>query len=422
MVAAFGCLIMLAWYTEKHALTTIGPGFVPIYFNTALCLTLLSFSLSYVLWQSGKIRHYTSTLQHSEARLEAIFDNIVDGLITINDKGIVQNFNKACEKMFGYKAEEVIGKNIKMLMPSHYADRHDQYLQNYVDTGHAKIIGIGRVLEGRRKDGSVFPMDLSVAEIKLANKRLFSGIVRDITERKDAEEALLRTNQELEKFAYVASHDLKAPLRNIDNLAQWVIEDTHGILPKDAQDKLDLLRERIARLETLLDDILAYSRAGRVVDDPVTIEIAGLVENLVQIHVPAPYTVKTNMAGVSSILSPRTPLEQTLGNLLSNAVKHHDQAQGQIEIEAREKGNFIEFIIRDDGPGIPAEHHERVFQMFQTLQSRDKTPGSGLGMAIIKKLVEWHGGQVWIETKESGARGTTIHFLWPRNTSIKTAA
>ena len=114
------------------------------------------------------------------------------------------------------------------------------------------------------------------------------------------------------------------------------------------------------------------------------------------------------------VISSQTPLEQVFGNLLSNAVKHHDRKEGKIEIEAREHPEFIEFIIRDDGPGIPTQYHERVFGMFQTLQSRDKVSGSGLGLAIIKKLVEWQNGRVWI-VSEDGRRGTEIHFLWPKN-------
>lgn len=359
-------------------------------------------------------------LRESQAKLEAILDNIVDGLIIIDEKGIIQSYNKACEHIFGYAAEDTLQKNVNMLMPEPYSSAHDQYLKNYMGTGHAKIIGLGRELEGRRKDGTVFPMDLSVAEVKLGgNKRLFSGIVRDVTERRVAEEALMRSNKELEKFAYIASHDLKAPLRNIDNLAQWVIEDTQGLLPQESRKKLDLLRDRIARLETLLEDILSYSRAGRLIDDPVVIDTDKVIKQIIQTHLPANFQVK-QVGNFPVILSPLTPLEQIFSNLISNAVKHHDRKSGRIEIKAIERDDYLEFAVCDDGPGIPPEFHERVFQMFQTLKSRDQVAGSGLGMAIIKKLVEWQGGNVWIHS-EAGARGTCVHFLWPISSSTKTA-
>ena len=200
-------------------------------------------------------------------------------------------------------------------------------------------------------------------------------------------------------------------MRNIDNLARWVIEDTEGILPQDARQKLDLLCGRVTALETLLDDVLSYSRAGRIVDAPVRVDVQEMVDRLIQIHVPESFRVEVT-GKMPVIFSPQTPLEQVFGNLLTNAVKHHDRGQGLIKIEARKTENFFEFSVQDDGPGIPPEFHERAFQMFQTLQSRDIVPGSGLGMAIIKKLVEWQGGRVWI-VSEAGKRGTAVHFLWP---------
>jgi two-component system, LuxR family, sensor kinase FixL len=345
------------------------------------------------------------------ALLESILNNIVDGLITIDETGIVQSYNKACEKIFGFAASEVLGKNVKILMPQSYAVEHDQYLANYRETGKARIIGIGREVEGRRKDGSIFPLDLSVAEVKVGERRFFSGIVRDITERKNAELSLMRSNQELEQFAYVASHDLKTPLRNIDNLAKWVFEDNEKTLSGEAKEHLSLLRTCVTRLEVLLDDILAYSRAGRIVDDAREVDVGALVRQIAQTHVPSGFKVQLH-GNFPEIVSPETPLTQIFGNIFSNAVKHHDKGGGIIEVRCTPIGRFYEFSVLDDGPGIPPEYHERAFQMFQTLQSRDKVEGSGMGMAIIKKLVEWQGGRVWIESEE-GKRGTAIHFLWP---------
>lgn len=351
------------------------------------------------------------------ARLESILNNIVDGLITIDERGIVQSYNKACEKIFGYTAAEVQGRNVKMLMPQPYSANHDQYLANYQETGKAKIIGIGREVEGRRKDGTSFPLDLSVAEVKVGSRRYFSGIVRDITERKKVEEDLRRSNQELEQFAYVASHDLKTPLRNIDNLAKWVVEDNEDSLNADTKEKLDLLRTCVSRLETLLDDILSYSRAGRIVDDAQDVDVDALVRQVAQTHVPPSFKVQID-GQLPQIVSPSAPLKQIFGNILSNAVKHHDLGGGVLRIRCEPLGSFYEFVVSDDGPGIPPEYHDRAFQMFQTLQSRDKVEGSGMGMAIIKKLVEWQGGRVWIESKK-GERGTAIHFLWPAQAGIQ---
>jgi two-component system sensor kinase FixL len=348
-------------------------------------------------------------------QLEAILDNVVDGLITIDEWGTILSYNKACEKIFGYLSNEAHGKNISLLMPGEHARKHDQYLKNYMQTGVGKIIGIGRELQGKRRNGTLFPMDLSVAEVRLGNKRIFSGIVRDITQRKRAEEELQRSNKELEQFAYVASHDLKAPLRGIDNLAQWIVEDMGDALTPDAREKMNLLRSRVTRLEALLAGILSYSRAGRIVDTPEKIELGVLVNAVADLHVPDAF--KVEMGDMPVLVSSRTSLEQIFGNILSNAVRHHDKETGVIIIRAAEKDGFYELSVKDDGPGIPPEFHTAAFEMFQTLKPRDKTEGTGLGMAIIRKLVEWQGGKVWIES-DGETRGTAIHFLWPKTFKI----
>ena len=238
------------------------------------------------------------------------------------------------------------------------------------------------------------------------------GIITDATCRKNNEIELLRSNEELERFAYVASHDLKAPLRAINNLVQWVMEDTADILPEESRNNLNLMADRVSRMGTLLEDILTYSRAGRMTDNNVEINSYDLVKSLAEAHVPPPFTIaiSDNMPVLSS---PRTQLEQIFGNLLTNAVKHHDAPQGIITVSAKDAGEFYEFIVGDDGPGIDPAFHDRAFEMFQTLQSKDKVDGSGLGLAIVKKLVDWKNGKVWIES-EKGRRGTEIHFFWPK--------
>src|SRR5690242_7144337 len=171
--------------------------------------------------QSGPNRQESSGLKDTEERLRAILETAVEGIITIDDRGIIESMNPAAEKTFGFSAAEVIGRNVSVLMPSPYREEHDGYLSNYLRSGDAKIIGIGREVVGQRKDGTVFPMDLAVSEVRLANRRLFTGFVRDITERKKAEarlaelaQSLAEKNKELETMVYIASHDLRSPLVN----------------------------------------------------------------------------------------------------------------------------------------------------------------------------------------------------------------
>ena len=162
----------------------------------------------------------------------------------------------------------------------------------------------------------------------------------------------------------------------------------------------------------MLNDILKYSRAGRIVGEVENIDLNVFLGDIAKMGAwDAGYKVVID-GNMPQLLSPRTPLEQVFTNLIVNAIKHHDEKEGTVTITAKEAGTFYEFVVADDGPGIPHEFHERVFQMFQTLQSRDKKEGSGLGLAIVKKLVEWAGGRIWVVS--DGKSGTEMHFLWPK--------
>ncbi|MBP2498695.1 MULTISPECIES: sensor histidine kinase [Methylobacterium] len=246
------------------------------------------------------------------------------------------------------------------------------------------------------------------------------GTNTDITERKGLERRLARhaidlrrSNEGLEQFAYVASHDLKAPLRGIENLVGWIEEDLEGSLTGDVRTNMELLKSRVRRLDSLLDDLLAYSRAGRADATMDTVDTRALVGELaVLVSPPKGFTISAD-ASLPTIQAPRAPLTQALQNLIGNAIKHHDRpAQGHIRVEAKPSGGAVEFVVTDDGPGIPEQFRERVFGMFQTLKPRDEVEGSGMGLAIVRKLVDRQGGKVWLADGSDG-RGLAVHFTWP---------
>jgi two-component sensor histidine kinase len=244
----------------------------------------------------------------------------------------------------------------------------------------------------------------------------------DITDRLRMEDdvrrhvaELERSNRELDDFAHAASHDLKSPLNDIKNLCNWIGEDLGDGVPPDTRRHFALILDRLARLERLLDDLLAYSRAGRERPPAEQFSVSELLAEVIALSpVPAGFRVEVR-ADVGPIRTPKSPLAQVMRNLLGNALKHHDLEQGTIHIEATEAGGRVQFSVSDDGPGIPREFHERVFRIFQTLKPRDEVDGSGVGLALVKKVVETHGGTVAID---SVGRGTTVRFNWPREVDI----
>ncbi|GEM_PF-2374719 len=239
-----------------------------------------------------------------------------------------------------------------------------------------------------------------VKERTAAQGRLF----RSVTE-------LRRSNQELDNFAYGASHDLKAPLRGIRNLTQWIAEDVKDTASAETVNNLALLRNRAERLDMLLDSLLQYSRVGRAGGTPEDVDIAQLVQEIADYIAPGS-GFKVIWRGKNPLIhTNKAPLEQVLRNLIGNALKHHDKRIGTVVVSAREVDNMVEIHVEDDGPGIAPEFHERIFQMFQTLKSRDEIEGSGMGLAIVKKSVEGHGGTVRVEDPPAH-RGTAFIFTW----------
>jgi len=227
---------------------------------------------------------------------------------------------------------------------------------------------------------------------------------------------LKRSNEELNNFAYVASHDLKSPLRGIDQLATWIEEDMGIHLVPEMQDHLRLMRSRVKRMERLLDDLLAYARAGRAGDELVTVNTRELVENIFDLSATN-RPIKLQVAESMPVLcTPKSPLDLVFRNLIVNAIKHHDKPEGTIEVSARPIADGFEFTVKDDGPGIPPEHQQRVFGMFQTLKPRDEVEGSEIGLALVKKTVESIGGRVTLES--DGKNGCTFRFTWPSTVAM----
>jgi PAS domain S-box-containing protein len=377
-------------------------------------------------------------LLDSEARTRAILAAAVDAIITIDERGKIESVNPASEKLFQYTAPEIVGQNVNMLMPAPYKEEHDGYLLNYLTTGEKKIIGIGREVLGLRKDGSTFPMDLAVSEVQLEGRRLFTGIVRDITERKRGEEQLrliaselqgrnadlLRSNQELDAFAYIASHDLKEPLRGIHNYATFLMEDYEKVLDDEGKEKLATLTRLTQRLDGLIDSLLEFSRVGRVdfaLGQTDLHDVIGEVIDSMRITLEAKKIDIRIPVHMPRVRGDRVMLGEVFRNLITNAVKYNDSPQKWIELgfgpdlrPASAEAGLVRrprtvFYVRDNGLGIPEKHFEAIFRIFKRLHERDAFGGgTGVGLTIVKKVVERHGGEIWLES--AVGVGTTFYF------------
>jgi signal transduction histidine kinase len=223
---------------------------------------------------------------------------------------------------------------------------------------------------------------------------------------------LSRLNADLQQFAYAASHDLKAPLHAIARLADWISEDIQGSASPETLENLRLMRQRAARLQMLIASLLRYARAGHTETPVEAVDLAELVGDIVASIAPPPGFVVQFRGEIQVVLTQRSPLEHVLRNLISNAIDHHDRAAGEVIVSASLVGGVTEFRVEDDGPGIGAEFHQRIFAIFQTLKRRDESETSGVGLSIVQKIVERAGGKVWIESAPP-RRGAAFVFTWP---------
>ncbi|WP_124948648.1 CHASE domain-containing protein [Sulfuriferula thiophila] len=343
--------------------------------------------------------------------LRIILDNVVDGIFTIDAYGIVQSFNRAAETIFGYQASEVIGQNVVMLMPEPYHNEHDAYLQNSGKSGIAGIIGIGREVVGRRKDGSTFPMDLAVSSSIHNSQPLFIGLVRDITERK-------RVEQMKREFVSTVSHELRTPLTSINGALGLLAGGALGEMPDQAKQMIAMAHKNSLRLSSLINDLLDMDKlvAGKMTldlqDQPLMPLLEQALESIraygeqynveFQLIVREDVTVRVDSGRII----------QVLNNFLSNAAKFSPQG-GRVEIAVRRIDNIVRVEVIDHGAGVPAEFRERVFQKFSQADSSDtrQKGGTGLGLAISKELIERMGGVIGFESV--AGQGTCFYFELP---------
>jgi two-component system sensor kinase FixL len=362
-----------------------------------------------------------------EAHLNSILETVPDAMIVIDERGTMQSFSKAAERQFGYTADEVIGKNIRMLMPSPYRESHDGYLERYKRTGERRIIGLGRVVVGERRDGSTFPMELSVGEMKSGNARYFTGFIRDLSERQRTDARLQELQAELihisrltamGEMASALAHELNQPLSAIANYTKGsrrllegrsdeITVQIRGALDKAAEQSLRAgqiirrLRDFVARGETER----RVESVKKLIEEASALALVGAKEHAVRV------TFQIDTAH-DLVLVDKVQIQQILLNLIRNAIEAMERsARRELVIASRPVGGFVEISVADTGTGIAPEIAGQLFQPFVTT----KPLGIGVGLSISRSIVESHGGQIRCETNTGG--GTVFRFTAPKVTA-----
>lgn len=358
------------------------------------------------------------------AQLQSILETVPDAMVVIDEQGIIQSFSQTAERLFGWSAPEMIGRNVKILMPSPYRETHDDHLARYRRTGERRIIGIGRVVVGERKDGSTFPMELAVGEVKSSGKHLFTGFVRDLTERQQTEARLQELQSELVHIARLTAlgemastlaHELNQPLSAINNYLKGVLRlsDNNLLTQEQLRDGLNKAADQALRAGQIirrLRDFVARGETERRVESlPKLVEEASALALVGARDLSV--RVRFNLdPAVDQVLVDRVQIQQVLLNLIRNAIdamEDVDRRELTISTSAYEDGLAL-ISVADSGFGISAEVADQLFQPFVTT----KRQGMGVGLSISRTIVESHGGQIWVEANPGG--GALFKFTLQR--------
>lgn len=337
-----------------------------------------------------------------------------DALLVLNTTNHIEVINEAGINLFGFStAEEVKGKHISELcLKAEEAENFINYLHlnGHFDQWQNTFV---------RTDGRVFTACYSGVQIQeegSGHSKLL--VLRDVTLQKISEQKLAeytrrleKSNKALDQFAYIVSHDLKAPLRAISNLSLWLQEDLGTSLSDDNKNNLTMLRGRVVRLESLINGILEYSKVGRTQIASESVDVYTLITEVVEMLSPPSHVEVKIDDGMPVIEAPKVMLLQVFSNLISNAIKYNDKTQVVVKVYCSKKDDHYEFVVEDNGPGIPAEFFEKIFVIFQTLQARDKFESTGIGLTIVKRIIEEQGGKIGVES--TLGEGSKFIFTWP---------
>jgi two-component system sensor kinase FixL len=394
------------------------------FFGTALGLIWIAARLSRIRDRVEKALSATSAaetaLRSREAHLESILGTVPDAMIVIDDHGIVESFSSTAERLFGYKAEEVLGRNVSLLMPSPYREQHDSYIKRYLATGERRIIGVGRIVVGLRKDGSTFPMELAVGEARHDGRRVFTGFVRDLTERQERERRFHEVQSELIHLARLSemgqmvsalAHEVNQPLTAISNYAEAAQARLASDDATKASEWIGKAKAQAQRAADIIARLRAFTKKGEIERRPEN--LAKLVEEASALALVGKRTagVKVNLRldeHATLALVDKVQVQQVLVNLIRNAAEAMaGSPTPELVLATKRVDQKVEVSVADRGPGIPDEVRSKLFQPFVTT----KSTGVGIGLSISRSIIEAHDGKLWVEDNPGG--GTIFRFTVP---------
>jgi PAS domain S-box-containing protein len=352
------------------------------------------------------------SLRESERKFTAIFDQSFELMGIVSLDGVLLEVNQTALDSIGAQREEIAGRYF-WDTPWWHTEQLQQQLQDAIDrAGKGEFIRYE--VQFPHPTGVLLTSDFSLKPVfdDAGSVVTIVAEAHDITERNQIQSELEERNRELDSFVYVVSHDLKAPLRAVSNLSLWIEEDLEGSLTAANQEQMNLLRARIERMSATIDGLLDYARIGRTADSIEPVSVADLIAETLDSLAPPPTFQIAIAKNLPTIYTKRLLLTQVFTNTIGNAIKHHDRIDGAIHIGIAERGNVYEFAIADDGPGIAPEQHDRVFEIFQSVNPQQRSDSTGIGLAIVKKIIEAEGGKIWLESQPG--EGTTFYFTWPK--------
>lgn len=377
-----------------------------------------------------QIQHRDDALSKKEAQTRTILESALHSFIIMDRNGLVQEFNPTAEQTFGYSRDEVIGKEMApLIIPPATRDRHREGLEHYLETGEGKVIGRRMEMTAMRSDGSEFPVEMGITRVESEDTPLFSAFIADITERKQAEEAIRElnaeleqrvrdrtaqlemANSELESFCYSVSHDLRSPLRAIDGFSEALVEDLPEDLPKQAAGYLGRIRSATQRMGHLIDDLLNLSKVTRSGVDFTEVDISALASEVVEaLRQQEPdRKVEVSIWDNMTVTGDARLLRVALENLVGNAWKFTNQVESpRIEVGRMQIDDKSVYFVRDNGAGFDMKYADKLFGPFQRLHRVEEYPGTGIGLATVQRIVHRHGGKVWAEA--TPGKGAVFYF------------